>query len=83
MSVALPLLQVERASVRYTLRGAGLLAAIELVDDKAERRFFPEIGDTGTICRNHCFKEGLVMRAIRDTMVLSPPLTITHVPPVP
>ncbi|MCC6917745.1 MAG: aminotransferase class III-fold pyridoxal phosphate-dependent enzyme [Alphaproteobacteria bacterium] len=60
------------------IRGAGLLAAIELVDDKAERRFFPEIGDTGTICRNHCFKEGLVMRAIRDTMVLSPPLTITR-----
>lgn len=60
------------------VRGVGLLAAIELVDDKAERRFFPEVGDVGTICRNHCFREGLVMRAIRDTMVCSPPLTITH-----
>jgi putrescine aminotransferase len=59
------------------IRGVGLLAAIELVDDKSERRFFPEIGDTGMICRNHCFREGLVMRAIRDTMVLSPPLVIT------
>jgi putrescine aminotransferase len=60
------------------IRGKGLLAAIELVDDKAERRFFPEVGDTGAICRNHCFREGLVMRAIRDTMVCSPPLTISH-----
>ena len=60
------------------VRGVGLLAAIELVDDKAERRFFPEIGEVGGICRNHCFEQGLVMRAIRDTMVCSPPLTITH-----
>ena len=60
------------------VRGVGLLAAIELVDDKAERRFFPEVGTVGTICRNHCFEQGLVMRAIRDTMVCSPPLTITR-----
>ena len=59
------------------IRGVGLLAAIELVDDKAERRFFPDPGEVGTICRNHCFESGLVMRAIRDTMVCSPPLTIT------
>lgn len=60
------------------VRGFGLLAAIELVDDKAERRFFPSSDDVGTRCRNHCFASGLVMRAIRDTMVLSPPLTISR-----
>lgn len=60
------------------IRGIGLLAAIELVDDRAERRFFPSGADVGLTCRNHCFREGLVMRAIRDTMVLSPPLTISH-----
>ncbi len=59
-------------------RGVGLLAAIELVDDKAERRFFPSDLDVGTRCRNRCFASGLVMRAIRDTMVLSPPLVITR-----
>jgi putrescine aminotransferase len=32
----------------------------------------------GTICRDHCFASGLVMRAIRDTMVLAPPLIITE-----
>jgi putrescine aminotransferase len=52
-----------------------MLAAIELVPDKANRRFFPRDADVGTRCRNYCFANGLVMRAIRDTMVLAPPLT--------
>ena len=34
--------------------------------------------DVGTRCRNYCFANGLVMRAIRDTMVLAPPLTISE-----
>lgn len=59
-------------------RGRGLLGAIELVPDRRERRFFADTGSAGTICRNHCFANGLVMRAIRDTMVLSPPLVITE-----
>lgn len=58
-------------------RGIGLLGAIELVKDRKTREKFPNVGTTGTHCRNHCFANGLVMRAIGDTMVLSPPLTIT------
>ena len=38
----------------------------------------PKPGAAGTICRDHCFANGLVMRAIRDTMVLAPPLIITE-----
>lgn len=60
------------------MRGVGLLCAIELVKDKKTREFYPRDMDIGSACRNHCFANGLVMRAIRDTMVLSPPLTITH-----
>jgi putrescine aminotransferase len=60
------------------VRGLGLLGAIELVEDKVERRHFANIGRVGTICRDHCFKNGLVMRAIRDIMVLAPPLVITE-----
>lgn len=60
------------------VRGVGLLAAIELVSDKKLRSFFPRDLDVGTHCRNYCFGSGLVMRAIRDTMVLSPPLVITE-----
>ncbi len=58
------------------IRGAGLLAALELVPDKKQRRFFPRDWDVGGRCRTHCFENGLIMRAIRDTMVLSPPLII-------
>jgi putrescine aminotransferase len=60
------------------VRGVGLLAAIELVEDKTARRPFPRERNVGTVCRDHCFNNGLVMRAIRDTMVLSPPLVITE-----
>lgn len=59
-------------------RSIGLLGAIELVQDKATRARFPAERDIGTMCRNHCFDNGLVMRAIGDTMVLSPPLVITE-----
>jgi putrescine aminotransferase len=52
-----------------------MLAAIELVPEKPKRRFFAREADVGTRCRNYCFASGLVMRAIRDTMVLAPPLT--------
>jgi putrescine aminotransferase len=60
------------------VRGIGLLAAVELVRDKAQRRFFPDPGNIGTHCRNYCFNDGLVCRAIRDTMVLAPPLVISE-----
>ncbi len=60
------------------VRGLGLLAAIELVPEKPKRSFFPRDSDVGTRCRNYCFKNGLVMRAIRDTMVLAPPLVISE-----
>jgi putrescine---pyruvate transaminase len=55
-------------------RGVGFIGALELVADKSARRFFPDRGAVGLICRDHCFANGLVMRAVRDTMVISPPL---------
>jgi putrescine aminotransferase len=57
-------------------RGIGFIGALELVADKATRRFFPNRGDVGLICRDHCFANGLVMRAVRDTMVMAPPLVM-------
>jgi putrescine aminotransferase len=59
------------------VRGVGLLAGIELVRDKARREFFQPLGDVGTMCRDFCFENGLVMRAVRDTMILAPPLVST------
>ena len=59
------------------VRTRGLLAAIELVPEKPSRKRFDNYGNVGGICRDISFSNGLVMRAIRDTMVLSPPLIIT------
>ncbi len=58
------------------IRMKGLIGAIELVEDPKRRKFFPSDRGVGTICRNHCFASNLVMRAVRDTMVFAPPLTI-------
>ncbi|HXJ00986.1 MAG TPA: hypothetical protein VNH44_07170 [Micropepsaceae bacterium] len=55
-----------------------MLAAMELVEDRVQRRTFAREKNAGTICRDHCFNNGLVMRAIRDTMVLAPPLVISE-----
>ena len=60
------------------VRSCGLIAALELVEDKARRRYFPPARRVGLTCRDHCFANGLVMRAVRDVMVLAPPLIITE-----
>jgi len=60
------------------IRGAGLIGAIELTADKRTRKFFAKNGRVGVICRDFCINNGLIMRATRDTMLFSPPLTITE-----
>ncbi len=59
-------------------RGVGFIGALELVRDKATRQRFEPLGDVGTLCRDFCFNNGLVMRAVGDTMIISPPLVMTH-----
>ncbi|CAN5453911.1 aspartate aminotransferase family protein [soil metagenome] len=58
-------------------RSVGLMGAIEIARDKKTRGRFTEPGRVGGICRDHSFENGLIMRACWDTMVLSPPLTIS------
>ncbi|PKM28875.1 MAG: aspartate aminotransferase family protein [Gammaproteobacteria bacterium HGW-Gammaproteobacteria-11] len=58
------------------VRGVGLLGAIELVSNKQTRARFAEKGAAGTLCRDMCVANGLVMRAVGDTMIMSPPLVI-------
>ena len=60
------------------VRGVGLIAGIELVRDKDGPVFFEPEGRVGTICRDHCFRNNVIMRAVRDGMVVSPPLVISH-----
>ncbi len=60
-------------------RMKGLLGALELVPDKTDlTKRFDEPGKVGEILRDISFKNGLVMRAVRDSLILAPPLTITH-----
>ena len=56
-------------------RGVGMLAALELVRDKQTRARYAS--GAGMLCREHCFRNGLVMRAVGDTMIIAPPLVIT------
>lgn len=55
----------------------GLMAGLALMLDKAHHIPFDESLQVGMMCRNHCFANGLIMRAVGDRMIIAPPLTIT------
>ncbi|MDV7103659.1 aspartate aminotransferase family protein [Vibrio sp. TH_r3] len=59
-------------------RSKGMVAAIELVSDKTTNQRFEKEMEMGTVCRENCLKSGLIMRAVGDTMIVSPPLIITE-----
>ena len=59
------------------VRGVGMLGAIELVKNKATRERYPSDKAAGMTCRGYCFSNGLIMRAVGDTMIIAPPLVIT------
>jgi putrescine aminotransferase len=58
------------------VRGLGMLGALELVKDKDNYIKFDKDLGVGTICREFCFNNNLVMRAVGDTMIISPPLIL-------
>ncbi len=57
-------------------RGLGMLGALELVQDKAAFKRFDSDQGVGMICRDHCINEKLMMRAVGDIMIISPPLVM-------
>ena len=61
------------------VRGFGMLAGIEIVADRETRARFPGEGTAGMAVRDACIAQGLMMRAVGDTMILSPPLSWTKV----
>jgi putrescine aminotransferase len=56
----------------------GLMGALLLVKDKATGTGFDPDLEVGMLCRSHCFREGLIMRAVGDRMIIAPPLVITR-----
>jgi len=55
-------------------RNVGLMAAIEIVKDKSTRERFSKEEAAGGRCRDFCYDNGLVMRAVGNSMIVSPPL---------
>jgi 4-aminobutyrate--pyruvate transaminase len=61
------------------VRGVGLIAAIELVEDKAARRNFDPARKVGLRLAKLGEEHGVILRAlINDTIAFSPPLIITE-----
>ncbi len=59
-------------------RGVGLVCALELVKDKKTRERLAPDGKGGSLCKDFCTKNGLIMRATGDIMLVSPPLVISR-----
>jgi len=58
------------------VRGVGMFGALELVADKENFVKFEKARNVGIVCREFCFENNLVMRAVGDAMIISPPLVI-------
>ena len=59
------------------VRGVGMFGAVQLAKDKSKRSPFDSPGEAGNLCKDHCTDNDLVMRAVGDSMILSPPLIIS------
>lgn len=59
------------------VRTKGLLGAVELSGGAVSTAGL-EPGLAGQTCRDVCYRNGVVMRAVGDTMILSPPLIISE-----
>ncbi|MDX1517363.1 MAG: aminotransferase class III-fold pyridoxal phosphate-dependent enzyme, partial [Woeseiaceae bacterium] len=59
-------------------RMTGLMGALELVRSKEPLVRFDKDQGVGALCRDHLVNNGLVMRAVGDTIVCAPPFTLSH-----
>ncbi|MDX2312872.1 MAG: aspartate aminotransferase family protein [Gammaproteobacteria bacterium] len=59
------------------VRGVGMFGAVQLAKDKSKRSPFDSPGEAGNLCKDHCTDNDLIMRAVGDSMILSPPLIIS------
>jgi len=60
-------------------RSLGLIGAVEIVSKPGtNQRFTGKEGKAGPIVRDTCIKNGLMVRGIRDSIVMCPPLIISH-----
>ena len=60
------------------MRGVGLVAGVELVQDKATHGAFDPKLAVGPFCNGRAEEHGLIVRAIGDTISFCPPLIINE-----
>lgn len=60
------------------VRGIGLIAAAELVADKAGKTPFEPIGKVGAYFTASAQAHGVIFRNLGDTVAVCPPMTITE-----
>ncbi|WP_095589262.1 aspartate aminotransferase family protein [Actibacterium ureilyticum] len=60
------------------VRGVGLIAGIELAKDKAKRQSFEPAGTIAPKVAALAAEEGLICRAVYETVALCPPLIVTE-----
>lgn len=58
------------------VRGVGLMAAVELVKDRGSKKPFDESLGVGMYCMQRAIERGLIVRALGDSVAVSPPLIV-------
>jgi adenosylmethionine-8-amino-7-oxononanoate aminotransferase len=59
------------------VRGLGMMAAVEIVQDKASKTAYPAAAKVGARLHKEMLKRGLYTRARGDIVCLAPPLVTT------
>jgi 4-aminobutyrate--pyruvate transaminase len=60
------------------VRGIGMIAAVELAEDKSGRKPFDPARGAGAIVQSEAKARGLLVRALGDTVAFCPPLIISE-----
>ena len=76
--LALCFAKLEQHPIVGLAETCGFTAGLVLVKNKKTKERFDSHLAVGMLCRAHCFKTGLIMRAVGDRMIIAPPLIMTH-----
>lgn len=60
------------------VRGIGMVAAVEVVEDKATKRSFDPARKVGAALQERAQEDGLILRALGDSIAFAPPLILNE-----
>lgn len=70
--------ELDRHDIVGDIRGVGLLARVELVQDKVTRQPFKPAGSVGSRVQRRAQELGVILRNVNDILTFSPPLILTE-----